>query len=32
MNPNLLQTSFIGCAERQQAGWPQDPQRCPQDQ
>ena len=23
---------FIGCAERQQAGWPQDPQRCPQDQ
>jgi len=30
-NPNLLQTSFIGCADRQQAGWPQDPERCPQD-
>ncbi len=29
-NPNLLQTSFIGCAERRQAGWPQDPERCPQ--
>jgi len=31
-NPNRLQTAFIGCAERQQAGWPQDPQRCPPDQ
>ena len=30
-NPNLLDTSYIGCAERRQAGWPLDPQRCPQD-
>ena len=30
-HPNMLQTSYIGCAERQQAGWPQDPNRCPHD-
>ena len=29
---NPLQTRFfIGCANRQEAGWPQDPNRCPQD-
>ena len=31
-NPNLLQTAYIGCAERRLAGWPQDPNRCPKSQ
>ena len=28
--PNLLQSSYIGCLDRQLAGWPRDQNRCPQ--
>ena len=30
-SPNMLQTAYVGCADRRRAGWPQDPNRCPQD-